>query len=299
MKTKWPELSYGDTKETYETLHLWTQIIGKIKLAKLPWINHSWHVTLFVTPSGLTTSDMPDKNKHFQIDFDFIEDKLNITTSKGEARQLELRGISVADFYKKILDMLDQLEIEVKINAVPNEIEKTIPFNEDHRHATYNPEQAATLHKALLNIQEVFTQFRSEFKGKCSPVHFFWGGFDLAVTRFSGRKAPKHPGGIPNLPDWVAQEAYSHEVSSCGFWLGNEAVPFAAFYSYVYPEPEGFKNAKMNLQDAYYHEELKEFILPYETVRQSENPEKFLLDFLHDTYSAAADLAGWDRKALE
>ena len=299
MQANWPELSYADAKDTYETLHLWTQIIGKIKLTKLPWINHSWHVTLAVTPTGLTTSHIMDGGKHFQIDFDFIHHQLQIATSTGEARNFALADMSVADFYEKVVTALDELEIQVKIHLIPNEIENPIPFNEDKTHKTYNSKHAADLHKALLNAQDVLTEFRSEFRGKCSPVHFFWGSFDLAVSRFSGRKAPKHSGGVPHLPDWVAQEAYSHEVSSCGFWPGNEAVPFAAFYCYIYPEPEGFSGSKIKPAEAYYHPQLREFILPYKAVQQASSPSLTLLEFLHSTYDAAADLAQWDRKALE
>ena len=299
MNSHLPKLSYIDGKETYETLQLWTQIIGKIKLVKLPWINHFWHVTLFVTPRGLTTLTIPDQNQYYQIDFDFIQHTLKIITDSGEMRQLELKAISVAQFYKNVFDALAELKIDAAINALPNEVEEAIPFYKDNIHSAYNPEQARAFHKALLYAQDIFTRFRAEFQGKCSPVHFFWGSFDLAVTRFSGRTAPKHPGGVPNLPDSVAQEAYTQEVSSCGFWPGSETVPFAAFYSYAYPEPEGFKMAKALPDGAYYHEEVKEFILPYEVVRQSKDPEKTLLDFLHSTYNAAAELAQWDRESLE
>lgn len=299
METAWPALSYSEAKETYTTLHLWTQIVGKIKLAKLPWINHSWHVTLLVTPTGLTTSDMPDGNQHFQIDFDLVRHNLYIVTSTGSSQTLSLRSISVAAFYKEILAALEELNIQVAINPMPCEIEDAIPFDQDETHATYNPAHAASLHRALLHANDVLTQFRSEYEGKCSPVHFFWGSFDLAVSRFSGREAPQHPGGIPHLPDWVVREAYSQEVSSCGFWPGNDAVPFAAFYSYLYPEPEGYMKAAVQPEQAYYHEGLREFILPYEAVQKSANPTETLLRFLWTTYRAGADLAGWNRNALE
>lgn len=299
MKTGWPKLSYADAKATYETLHLWTQIAGKIKLSKMPWINHSWHVTLVVTATGLSTLDIPAKDKHFQIDFDFIQHQIRIKTSTGQFRYFTLEDMSVANCYKKVTSTLADYGITVDINLIPNELENPTPLHEDHQHSSYNPKHATALHKALLYAQEVFTQFRTEFKGKCSPVHFFWGGFDLAVSRFSGRGAPKHPGGVPNLPDWVAQEAYSHEVSSCGFWPGNEAVPFAVFYSYIYPEPAGFKDATIQPKQAYYHEQLGEFILPYDAVQKSTNPTATLLEFLHSTYNAAADLAKWDRESLE
>jgi hypothetical protein len=299
MKSAWPELSFAAAKPTYQTLHLWTQIVGKIRLVKTPWINHSWHVTLYVTPTGLTTSTIREEEKYFQIDFDFLQHQLQIKTSAGEARHLELEGLSVESFYTKVLAALREMGIQADIHPVPNELEKAIPFPEDTLHATYDPAHAAAFHQALLQSQAVFTQFRAEFRGKCSPVHFFWGSFDLAVSRFSGRDAPKHPGGVPNLPDWIAQEAYSQEVCSCGFWPGNEAFPAAAFYTYIYPEPEGYPNAAIQPEKAYYHQEMREFILPYEVVQQADNPSAVLLDFLRSTYQAAADLAQWDREALE
>lgn len=299
MNTQWPELSYADAKDTYETLHMWTQVIGKIKLSKLPWINHSWHVTLAVTPIGLTTSGLMHEDNHFQIDFDLIQHKLKVITNTRLTRMFDLQGLSVAGFYENVVRALNELNIDIDINLHPNEVLNAIPFNKDHIHATYHPKHATALHKALLNAQSVFTQFRSEFNGKCSPVHFYWGSFDLAVSRFSGREAPMHPGGIPNLPDRVAREAYSHEVSSCGFWPGNETVPFAAFYSYIYPEPEGFKDSKIMPEEAFYHRDLGEFILPYKVVQESADPSGRLLEFLRSTYDAASDLAEWDRSSLE
>ncbi len=299
MQKQWPVLSYEKGKDTYETLHMWTQIVGKIKLATLPWVNHSWHVTLHITPYGLTTQIMPYKNQNFQIDFDFIEHILKITTSKGELRIFDLQGISVADFYKKIFALLNELDLDIKIKPVPSEVANGIPFEEDTMHASYDEEQVKAFHKALLLIQDIFMKFRSEFKGKCSPIHFFWGGFDLALSFFSGRKAPKHSGGVPGLPDWVVEEAYCREVSSCGFWTGNEMLPEAAFYCYLYPEPEGYDTAKVQPQAAYYNRTLREFILPYSAVQQSEDPGITLLKFLNSTYHAGADLAKWDREALE
>lgn len=300
MKNSWPALSYEHAKETYETLLLWTQIVGKIKIDKLPWINHSWHVTLRVTPAGLTTSEMQHEDQHFQIDFDFIHHQLKVITDAGESGEFKLEdGLSVADFYNNILDLLTDLNIKVNIHPVPNEIENAIPFYDDHTHHSYDAKEVKHFHKALLLAQDILTRFRAEFKGKCSPVHFFWGASDLAVSRFSGRKAPKHPGGVPNLPDRVAEEAYCREVSSAGFWPGSAALPYAAFYSYIYPEPKGFKEAHVEPSQAYYHTELGEFILPYEVVQQAENPGKTLLDFLHSTYNAAADLARWNRDILE
>ena len=299
MDTKWPVLSYKEGKATYDTLHMFTQIVGKIKLATLPWVNHSWHVTLHITPTGLTTHNMPYKNENFQIDFDFIGHQLKIKTDKNEFRSFDLRGISVADFYQKIFEKLDELGIEIKIKPVPVELANPIPFKEDTVHATYEDGQVTAFHIALLRIQEVFMEFRSGFKGKCSPIHFFWGGFDLALSFFSGRRAPKHPGGVPGMPDWVAEEAYCREVSSAGFWTGNEMLPEPAFYCYLYPEPEGYKTAKVLPKGAYYHTTLGEFILPYSIVQQSKNPGEKLLDFLHSTYNIGADLAHWDRDMLE
>ena len=299
MDTKWPVLSYKEGKATYDTLHMFTQIVGKIKLATLPWVNHSWHVTLHITPTGLTTHNMPYKNENFQIDFDFIEHQLKIKTDKNEFRSFDLRGISVADFYQKIFEKLDELGIEIKIKPVPVELANPIPFKEDTVHATYEDGQVTAFHIALLRIQEVFMEFRSGFKGKCSPIHFFWGGFDLALSFFSGRRAPKHPGGVPGMPDWVAEEAYCREVSSAGFWTGNEMLPEPAFYCYLYPEPEGYKTAKVLPKGAYYHTTLGEFILPYSIVQQSKNPGEKLLDFLHNTYNIGADLAHWDKDILE
>ena len=298
-KEIWPELNFKEGKETYETIHLWTQIVGKIKLSRLPWMNHSWHVTLLVTPSGLTTGDLPDIEKHFQINFNFRKHELQIITSKDESRNFSLPGLSVAGFYRKMISTLSELDIKAVINLIPNEIENATRFNTDEKHATYIPEVATRLHLSWLAAHEVFTQFRAGFIGKCSPVHFFWGGFDLAVSRFSGRDAPKHPGGVPNFPDWVAREAYSHEVSSSGFWPGSDALPFAAFYSYIYPEPLGYETASVKPPEAYYNHDFGEFILPYETVQKAVNPTEVLLEFLTSTYEAAADLAKWDRGKLE
>ncbi len=298
-KENWPALSYQDAKGTYETIHLWTQIAGKIKLTQMPWINHSWHTTLLVSPRGLTTGDIPSAEKHFQINFDFIDHELQILTSQGESKSFSLKNLSVAQFYKKVITALKEFGIQVKINTIPNEMLDPIPLDQDEKHKEYLPEHASKWHTVLLNVDEVFNNFRAEFIGKCSPVHFFWGSFDLAVSRFSGKEAPKHPGGIPNLPDWVAQEAYSHEVSSSGFWPGNEMLPFAAFYNYIYPEPKGFNKAHIRPENSYYFKDMGEYILPYKDVQESDDPATTLLDFLHSTYNKAADLAHWDRKVLE
>ncbi len=298
QKEKWPELNFENGKATYHTIHLWTQIIGKIKLASMPWINHSWHVTLIVTPTGLTTGNIFSNEKHFQINLNFLKHQLEIITSKNEEKIFSLISLSVSECYRKILETLNELGIKIKVNPIPSEMENEMQFDKNE-HNSYTPEVVNSFHIALLNSYEIFTKFRSEFTGKSSPVHFFWGSFDLAVSRFSGRTAPAHPGGIPNLPDWVAREAYSHEVSSCGFWPGSAIVPFAAFYSYIYPEPEGYNSYKVSPESAYYHKDLREFILPYEDVRKAEDPEQTLMDFLKSTYNAAADLAKWDRKNLE
>jgi hypothetical protein len=299
MQSTWPVLSYEKGKDTYDTLQMWTQIVGKIKLATLPWVNHSWHITLHITSRGLTTQPMPYENQNFQIDFDFIDHKLKIITSNGELRSFDLHGISVAVFYEKIFASLDELNIHVNIKPVPVELANPIPFKEDTVHATYDETQVKAFNEALRRIQDVFMIFRGEFKGKCSPIHFFWGGFDLALSFFSGRKAPKHPGGIPGMPDWVAEEAYCREVSSSGFWTGNDSLPEPAFYCYLYPEPNGYKTAKILPEEASYNTTLGEFILPYAAVQASADPEKKLLDFLTSTYHAGADLAKWDRDLLE
>lgn len=299
MQQQWPVLSYQKGKATYDTLHMFTQIVGKIKLEILPWVNHSWHVTLHIVPYGLTTQAMPYKDQSFQIDFNFIEHQLKIKTSKGELRQFGLHGISVADFYKKIFKLLGDLKIDVKIDSIPSEIADPVPFEKDVIHKSYVNEQVAAFHNALLRIQDVFMKFRSTFKGKCSPIHFFWGGFDLALSFFSGRRAPKHPGGIPGMPDWVAEEAYCREVSSCGFWTGGEGLAEAVFYAYLYPEPEGYRIAKVQPSEAYYNATFREFMLPYSAVQQAKDAETKLLEFLQSTYVAGADLANWDREMLE
>ncbi len=299
MQHLWPVLSYEEGKDTFTTVHMWTQIVGKIKLSILPWVNHSWHVTLHITPNGLTTQTLPFKDSYFQIDFDFVHHQLRIFTGNGENRQFGLENISVAGFYKKIFENLDELGIDVKVNPVPSEVVAPIPFYKDETHHTYNAEQIKAFHTTLLKTQKVFYEFRSRFRGKCSPVHFFWGGFDLALSFFSGKVAPAHVGGIPGMPDWVAKEAYDREISSCGFWTGNEAYPHPAFYCYLYPEPEGYKTAKIFPPEAFYNKDLGEFILPYEIVQQSEEGDSLLLEFLSTTYNAGANLAHWNRDLLE
>jgi hypothetical protein len=298
-RISWPELPTAAWRETYETLHLWTQIVGKVRLARTPWLNHSWHVALYVTARGLTTSPIPDGVRTFQIDFDLIEHVLRISTSDGARRQLALAGQSVASFYSAVMADLAELGIDVTIDELPNELPEPIRFSQDNRHASYDPAAVRRFFQMLANADRVFKQFRTGFIGKASPVHFFWGSFDLAVTRFSGRRAPRHPGGVPHLPDDVACEAYSHEVSSAGFWPGSGAIDYPAFYSYAYPEPAGFRATKIRPEAAFFSEALGEFILPYDAVRLAAQPDQALLEFLQSTFEAAANAAKWDRAALE
>jgi Family of unknown function (DUF5996) len=295
----WPELPTTAWRETYQTLHLWTQIVGKIRLARAPWLNHSWHVALYVTARGLTTSPIPDGTRSFQIDFDLIDHLLRIATSDGAQRHFPLAGHSVASFYAAIMTELAQLGIHIAIDEMPNELPEPIRFSLDHQQASYDPDAVGRFLQILVNVDRVFKQFRTAFLGKASPVHFFWGSFDLAVTRFSGRRAPRHPGGVPHLPDEVAAEAYSHEVSSAGFWPGGGAIDYPAFYSYAYPEPAGFRTTPVRPDAAFFSEALGEFILPYDAVRTAARPEHALLEFLQSTYEAAANAAKWDREALE
>lgn len=297
--SQWPALPFQEWKDTYATLHMWTQMVGKIRLVQTPWINHSWHTTLYVTSRGLTTSPIPYETRTFQIDFDFIDHKLLIQASDGGVKTMSLAPRSVADFYQELLTKLAELNLNVKIHITPNEVVNAIPFEQDHEHAAYAPDYANRFWRALVQADRVFKRFRARFIGKCSPVHFFWGSFDLAVTRFSGRRAPEHPGGVPHLPDWVAREAYSHEVSSCGFWPGSDQLPQPVFYAYAYPEPDGFCTAKVCPGGATYNSELREFIFSYDDVRQSASPDEVLLEFLQSSYEAAADLGAWDRSALE
>jgi hypothetical protein len=295
----WPELPTAAWRDTTATLQLWTQIVGKIRLTKSPWLNHSWHVTLYVTPRGLTTSPVPDGARTFQIDFDFIDHALRLSTSDGAQRQFALAGHSVASFHAATLAALAELGIAVTIDEMPNELPEPIRFSQDTAHASYDPDAVRRFLQILVNCDRVFKQFRTGFLGKASPVHFFWGSFDLAVTRFSGRRAPRHPGGVPHLPDTVACEAYSHEVSSAGFWPGGGAIDYPAFYSYAYPEPAGFRAVKARPDAAFFSETLGEFVLPYDAVRTAADPDKALLDFLQSTYEAAAVAGKWDRDALE
>jgi hypothetical protein len=294
----WPVLRFDRYKDSLETVHLWTQIIGKIRLRQMPWINHSWHVTLYVTSRGLTTRAMPYAGGIFEIVMDFVDHEVKVTTSAGGAGRMPLYPRSVADFYAGLFDLLRSLDINVRIYSKPNEIADAIPFREDYIHHSYDKEEINLLFQVLTRVEVVFTRFRSGFRGKVSPVHLFWGAFDLAVSRFSGREAPKHQGGMPNMPDDVMQEAYSHEVSSCGFWPGAADFPTPVFYSYCYPTPSEFGHQPVEPAQAYYSQEMGEFLLPYEVVQRSADPEGTLMSFLTTTYDAAALTGKWDN-ALE
>jgi hypothetical protein len=293
----WPALRVSDWQPTRDTLHMWTQIVGKIRLTHSPLINHWWQVTFYVSPRGLTTSSIPYGNRLFDLEFDFIDHVLAIRTSDGGSATAALTAKPVAEFYAETLDALRQLDIEAGISAQPNEVDPAIPFAEDHEHASYDPQAAQLFWRQLVQAHRVISEFRSYFIGKVSPVHVFWGSFDMACTRFSGRPAPAHPGGAPNCGDWVMVEGYSHELSSCGFWPGGRDE--GAFYAYAYPEPAGFADYPIGPQAAFYSPEFRQFLLPYEAVRTSPDPDRALLEFLQSTYAAAADLAGWDRSQLE
>ena len=295
----WPPLPFGEWQATAETLHLWTQIVGKIRLALTPWINHSWHVTLYLTSRGLTTSAIPHGLHVFEIRFDFISHELRILKSDGALRVLPLQPQTVAAFYQEVMGALRELQLPVKIDLLPNEITAPIPFDRDETHCAYDPGQANRFWRVLLQSDRVLKRFRSRFCGKCSPVHFFWGSFDLAVTRFSGRPAPVHPGGIPHLPDAVTREAYAQEVSSVGFWPGNAASPSPLYYSYAYPEPAGFAEAEVRPAAASYYGPLHEFVLPYDAVQSAASPDEMLLEFAQSVYDAASLLGKWDRATLE
>jgi hypothetical protein len=295
----WPPLEYEAWSDTCNTLHMWLQIVGKIQLMQCTWINHSWHVALQVTARGLATRLLPHGLRTFQIEFDFIHHRLHIRVVDGAALDIPLEPQTTASFYRKVMEALDALDLHVKIRTTPSELPDPIPFERDEVHRSYDSAYANRYWRVLVQSQRVFEIFRARFVGKNSPVHFFWGSADLAVTRFSGRPAPPHPGGVPNLPDWVAKEAYSQEVSSAGFWAGGEVHPHAVFYSYGYPEPAGFAQAPVSPADAYYDTTLKEFVLPYEKMQTAADPDGALLDFLQSTYEAAASLGKWDRGALE
>ena len=294
----WPALPYAAWRDTLATLQLWLQIAGKIRLVQTPWVNHGWQVPLYVTSRGLTTSPIPVGDEILELEFDFIGHVLSMRTSRGGEAQIALEPQTVADFYSRVLDQLGRFGMTVKIWQMPNEFPDPIRFSEDRTHASYDKDAVHEFWRALIQADRLLKLFRSGFLGKVSPVHFFWGSFDLAVTRFSGRRAPLHPGGIPGLPDAVTREAYSHEVSSAGFWPGNDLFPHAAFYAYAWPEPPGFRDARAP-DGARFEPALGEFILPYDTLRAAPDPDRLLLDFLAVTYAAAADNGKWDRAALE
>lgn len=299
QQIQWPVLDYNSWKDTLATVHLWTQIIGKIRLRKMPWLNHSWHVTLYVNPYGLGTGSIPYENGIFQIDFDFIHHELVIVTSNGKRETVALRPRTVASFYNEVFEKLKVLDIDVTIYTVPCELEGVIPFEKDEIHQSYDPKKMEDYWLALVKINNIFTRFRARFTGKCSPVHFFWGAFDLAVTRFSGRDAPQHQGEAPNMPADVMKEAYSKEVSSCGFWPGNDQYPHAAFYAYCYPATPAFGEQPVKPAGAFYSKEMGEFLMPYEVAMQADDPEEAILAFLQTTYEAAAITGNWNRKELE
>jgi hypothetical protein len=293
----WPALRVADWADTRDTLHMWTQIVGKIRMASEPMINHWWQVPLYVSARGLTTSSMPYAHGAFDMEFDFVEHRLDLRASTGGQRSVPLASRPVADFYAETMAALGELGVDVTIRTTPTEVVRAIPFEKDNEHTTYEPDHARAFWGQLVNAQRVLTEFRSRFIGKVSPVHFFWGGLDMACTRFSGRTAPPHPGGAPNCADWVMVEGYSHELSSAGFWpgFGEEG----AFYAYAYPEPPGFREHPVAPAEAAWVDAAQQFLLPYEAVRRASDPDRYLLEFLQSTYEAAADNAQWDRDALE
>jgi hypothetical protein len=295
----WPELTLASWEDTRDTLHRWTQVVGKVRMALEPMMNQWWQVTLYVSARGLTTSEMSAGGRGVEMEFDFIDHVLRITTSDGAVRELPLEpDLSVARFYRATMAALNDLGVQVHIFPRPVELPVAIPFAEDEEHRTYDAEAAQRFWLAQVQAHRVLQEFRAGFIGKASPVHFFWGGNDLAVTRFSGRPAPRHPGGsVPNCPDWVMEIAYSHEVSSCGFWPGGSEE--GSFYSYAYPEPEGFRQWPVKPEAAFYDETFGDFVLPYAAVRTAEDPDAMVLSFLQSTYEAAAELGRWDRAALE
>ncbi|HEY3143284.1 MAG TPA: DUF5996 family protein [Acidimicrobiales bacterium] len=293
----WPELVVEEWVETRDTLHMWTQIVGKVRMELTPLVNHWWNVPLYVSTRGLTTSFIPYRGGGFEMTFDFVDHALHIDTDRADRRSVRLEPKSVATFYRETMAALEDLGIEVRILARPVEVESVIPFAEDETHGSYDPKAVERFWHLLMQSDRVLTAFRARFLGKVSPVHVFWGGLDLAVTRFSGRTAPTHPGGAPNCGDWVMEEAYSHEVSSAGYFPGGGTE--GAFYCYAYPEPEGFPACPVLPAEATYDTNFREFLLSYEVVRTASDPDAVLLNFLQTTYTAAADLAHWDRASLE
>jgi hypothetical protein len=299
LAAAWPPLRYADWQPTIETLQRMTQIVGKIMLARAPEVNHWWHVTLRPTARGLTTRPMHAKGRTFEMRFDFLDHVLEIETSDGARRAVALAARPVAEFHAELMGALDAMDLHTRIWTRPQEVTEITPFDKDREHASYDREAVERFFRIVQQSTQVLRKFRGRFLGKSSPVHFFWGGFDLAVTRFSGRRAPPHPGGIPNLADWVTREAYSHEVASVGWWPGSEAYPDSAFYAYGYPEPVGCPREPVRPAGAIYHEPMREFLLPYEAMRTSSSPEDSLLAFCESTYEAVANTGGWDRAGLE
>ena len=297
--TDWPELAFAPWRDTCAALHVFTQIVGKYRLARSPWVNHSWHATLYVTPRGLTTSAVPDVGGSLEFRFDLIDHALIGESSDGRAGGFDLRPMSVADFHAEFLQLVESLGGTPRVHGRPNELPDPVPFAEDRAPRPYDAAAVTRFGRALVAVDRVLKRFRTAYLGKVSPVHLFWGSFDLAVTRFSGRRAPLHPGGIPHLPDAVTREAYSHEVSSAGFWPGGGPIDYPAFYSYAYPAPGGFAEARVVPDAAEFNASLGEFLLPYEAVRQCADPEGVLMSFLESTYQVAADLGDWNRAELE
>ena len=293
----WPDLTLSRWEATRDTVHLWTQIVGKIRLGLMPMINHWWQVPLYVSARGLTTSLMPAGDRGLEVEFDFVDHVLHFRTTDGERRNVKLEPRSVANFYAATTTALDELGVRVQLYPRPSEVVEAIPFDEDELHRSYDADAAHRFWLALVQSHRVLVRFRAGFIGKASPVHFFWGGADLCTTRFSGRPAPKHRGGVPNCPDWVQELAYSHEVSSCGYWPGGSEE--GSFYSYAYPQPDGFADRKVEPSAAYYDHTLGEFLLPYAAVRTAPDPDAALMSFFQSTYEAAAELAAWDRNSLE
>ena len=293
----WPELTLSSWGSTRRALHLWTQVVGKVRLTLEPMLNHWWQVPLYISARGLTTSMMYAGHQALEIELDFLDHVVELRTSTGQRRQVTLPTPDVASFYADVTAALRELQIDVSLFPTPLEVADPVPFTEDHEPIDYDPDAAQRYWRALVQMHRVMSIFRARFQGKASPVHYFWGAADLAATRFSGREAPRHPGGVPNCPDWIQELAYSHEVSSCGFWAGGGAE--GSFYAYAYPEPAGFSDYTVLPAAASYNSEFGEFLLPYEAVRTAKDPDAMLLDFFQSTYEAAAELADWDRAALE
>lgn len=295
----WPTLEYSSWKESQATLHQWLQIVGKIRLKTMPWQNHSWHTTLYISPVGFTTQSIPYAGGAFEIVFNFESHRLDVISTHADTKTMDLYPRSVADFYKKLFQLLSEIGLDVSIHGKPNELEEAIPFHENEENCHYDGNAVKIFWEVMVKINCVFNEFRSKYIGKCSPIHLFWGALDLAVTRFSGREAPLHPGGAPNMPLEVMQEAYSHEVSSAGFWPGGDSFPEPLFYSYCYPTPDAFSKQTIKPKAAFFNEDLGEFVLLYKDLISAKNPDQMLMDFLETTYVAAAETGDWDRKALE